>query len=91
MPQERPGMSEKAGQGTAGEPKQIEVLPAKEPPQQLTPEERQRLEQAVEGTHLPGPKPSKGPAVQPEAGPQLVPPTSPGTPPESDERESVEK
>jgi len=88
MPQESPGTSAGAGQGTGGEPKQIQLPPAGEPPQQLTPEERQRLEQAVEGTHLPGPKPSKGPAVQPEPGPQLVPPTSPRTLPGPDEGES---
>ncbi len=80
-------MSAKVGQETAGEPKQIQLSPTEEPPQ-LSPEERQRLEQAVEGTHLPGPKPSKGPAVQPDPGPHLVPPTSPQTLPQLDEREN---
>lgn len=88
MPQESSGTSAGAGQGTAGEPKEIEVLPAEQPPPQLSPEERQRLEQAVEGTHLPGPKPSKRPAVRPKPGPDLVAPTSPQTPPEPDQRES---
>lgn len=73
-------------QGIVGEPKQLQLPPAGEPSQQLSPEERQRLEQAVEGTHLPGPKPSKGSPAQPEPGPDLVPPTSPKTPPEPDQR-----
>lgn len=82
----RQEMSAEAGQGTVGEPKQLQHPPTEEPPQELTPEERQRLEQAVEGTHLPGPKPSKGPTVQPEPGPDLIPPTSPKTPSEPDQR-----
>ncbi len=89
MPQESPETSAGAGQGgTGGEPKQIQLSPAEGPPQELTPEERQRLEQAVEGTHLPGPKPSKPPAVQPEPGQQRVPPTSPRILPEPDQRGS---
>lgn len=88
IPQESPATLAEVGQGTAGEPKQIQLPPAGEPPQQLSSEERQRLEQAVEGTHLPGPKPSKGLAIQPEPGPDLVAPTSPQTPPEPDERGS---
>gem|GEM_PF-2836950 len=83
IPQESPGTSAGMGQGTAGEPKQIQLPPTEEP-QQLSPEERQRLEQAVEGTHLPGPKPSKGPGVRPEPSPDIVPPTSPRTPPKPD-------
>lgn len=87
-PQEIPATSVGVGQGTADEPKRIQLLPAEEPPLQLSPEERQRLERAVEGTHLPGPKPSKRPATQPEPGLDLVPQTSPQTQPESDERGS---
>ncbi len=88
IPQESAGTSAEMGQGTAGEPKRIQLPPAGEPPQQLSPEERQRLEQSVEGTHIPGPKPSKRPTVQPESGPELVAPTSPQTPPKPDERGS---
>lgn len=87
MSQQRQEMSPEVGQGTAGEPKRIQLPPMEESPQ-LSPEERQRLEQAVEGTHLPGPKPSKGPGVQPEPGPDLVPPTFPRTLPGPNEGES---
>jgi hypothetical protein len=87
MSQQRQETSAETERGTAGEPKRIQLPPAEEPPQ-LSPEERQRLEQAVEGTHLPGPKPSKPPAAQPEPGPDLIPPTSPQTPPEPDQRGS---
>jgi hypothetical protein len=84
VPQEGPGTSAKVGQGIAGEPKEISILPTEGTPQQMSPDERQRLEQGIEGTHLPGPKPSKGPAVQPDPTPHLVPPTSPQTLPEPD-------
>lgn len=87
-PQEIPATSVGVGQGAADEPKRIQLPPTEEPPQQLTPEERKRLEQAVEGTHLPGPKSSKRPATQPEPGLNLVPPTSPRTSPRPDQRGS---
>lgn len=72
--QEIPGTSAETGSGTAGEPKQIRIPPAPEEPKQMAPDERQRLEQGIEGTHLPGPKSSKGPASQ--SGPDRFPPTS---------------
>jgi hypothetical protein len=81
--QESSGTSGKVGQGTVGEPGQVQSPPIGEPPP-LSEEERQRLEQAVEGTHLPGPKPSRDRAVEEAPGPHVIP-TFPRTLPEPDE------
>lgn len=78
VPQECPSTSATVGQGTASEPTQIQLPPTQAAPE-LTPEERQRREQALEGTHLPGPKPSKGSDLQPSLGHHPPPPTSPPT------------
>ena len=85
MAEQSAGASAVVEHGTAMEPKQIQVPPSEGPVSQLAPEEIHRLERALEGTHLPGPKPSRGPAAPPDLGPHLVPPTSPRTPPEPDE------
>jgi len=72
-----PSKEEAAGSVSIGKPSVVQANLLPEPPQ-LSPEEQQRLEQAVERTHLPGPKPSpsKDAAAKFDAAGPSVPATS---------------